>query len=119
MIINKREYQLISEMSLGSFIKLSELMKDMGEDQLSLPLIHQFAGSGEKLKRFVCLALESVEIQEEGYDKWEDLQHITIPTLIEVVGDFFGLGGPLKTAFPDVSSLAGVLKPTPTTTSAN
>ena len=117
--INKRKFTLIKEMGLGDFIELSQLMQELGEDELKLPMIQRFIGNAEKLKRFVCLALEPVEPCGEKYKKWDDLKHITLPTLIEVLGDFFASGGPLKLAFPDALMMTPPSTQTPMKDSAN
>ena len=117
--INKRKFILIKEMGLGVFIELSQIMQELGDDELKLPMIQRFIGNAEKLKRFVCLALEPVKPCGEKYKKWDDLKFITLPTLIEVLGDFFASGGPLKLAFPDALMMTPPSTQTHTKDSAN
>ena len=123
--INGREFQIVPDMTVerfGDLTDLFDLMVDNGE--VSLDKIREFATNSKNMTELMSLAL--VPTREYGFlwqilktkRKLYDLKHITLDQFIEVIVDFFGISGPLQTAFLSALSQMPTSTPTPSTGSA-
>lgn len=106
--INGKDYQIVPNMTVARFGDLTDYFDKMVDEkgQVSLDLIRDFTKDSQKMTELVSLAL--VPVEEYGFlahiigknrFKLKDLKHITLDQFIEVIIDFFGLSGPLQTAF--------------------
>jgi len=115
--INDREFRMIQDMTLDVFSRLSEIMTDLVDEkgEITMTKLMSFTRNSQRLRDLVTLILEPVKLESlswlnpkrylgRNHDLWHDLKHITIPDLLQVISDFFALGGPLQNAFPSFSA---------------
>lgn len=123
--INGKQFKIIENMELGTFIALDEIIRDMFNEKGEIPIenILRFTRDGMKLRRFITTILVPARKPNRlmrffKKDTWTDLQHIRIDQVIKAISDFFSIRGPLQAAFLGVSApLMEASKQTPMTTS--
>ncbi len=97
------EFKLPEEMQLGVFMEVSETLADLVNDdgQVEMNVFMKFAADSQKMKAVVMKLLDPIGNPLD--DKWDVLQKITLPQVVEMIQDFFVLSGQSWAASPSAS----------------
>ena len=122
--INGKDFVLYPNMTVERYGDLTDYFDKMLDEKghVSLDLIREFTKDSKKMTELVNLALTyqgkapfKARIIGKKATKLKDLKHITLEQFIDVIVDFFGLGGPLQKSFLTALSQVGKSAQMPST----